>query len=1185
MIEASESPGSPAACTIDRQVWLKLYRSLATAREIDRVERDYVRQGLAFFHAAASGHEGSAALAPHLTTADWLHCHYRDKALLIERGVPVREFFLSLFCKAASHSAGRQMCAHLCARELNVLSIVGPVGNNALQAAGIAMQVKSQSERPIVVCSVGDGTAQQGEFLEAVAQAVREQLPVLFLIEDNRWSISTPTAGRTFFSRPDGPASEFYGLPIDRLDGRDPVAAFHAFGVIVEEMRETRRPALVWMQVERLTDHSNADDQTLYRDGAEIEAALRDADPVANMRSRLVEMEIDPDVLKQIEEAVVTDVVAAAQAALAEPDPEPVFTGKRPLPAGEIERHRQPPVSGSGPELTMGAALRATLRHHLQSDERVVLFGEDIEDPKGDVFGVTRGLSTEFPGRVQNSPLAESTIVGVSIGRALAGARPVAFLQFADFLPLAFNQIAAELGSIYWRTRGAWEAPVIVLISCGGYRPGLGPFHSQTFESLAAHIPGIDVVMPATAGDAAGLLNATFASSRPTLFFYPKSCLNLSDQSTTVDIERHLVPLGSARKLRSGNDLTLVSWGYPVFLCERAATALASAGVTCDVLDLRSLSPWDDRAVLASAERTRRLIVVHEDNHTCGFGAEILATIAERASGGLECRRIARPDTFIPCHFPSQLEVLPSFRRVLETAAELLDLNLKWEDIPEAASGYFTVDAVGSGPADEAVVITDLFVKPGDRVAIGQTIATAEAEKSIVEISSSGEGTVEEVLATVGDSVAVGKPLVRIASQATGVRKAVVQEQSGRPILARRVDAAIIQARDEAGSEADAAALRKAPLSGAADGGWRDIAISPRQRVLNQRIQYSAQTIPQGTMTHSVVWEDVVSAAVRMRSSHPGLAISEFDVVSFCAAQAAVDSPGLRSVFVDEATRREYSRLNLGIAVHLAGDELATAVVRGADALPFEEFLSQSHARIQRAQEGTDQAADDVQLLITHLGRLPVTNATPILVSPAAGVLFVGGPAPGAPGGAVNLTLGFDHRVLNGIAAARFLCDVGRRIVELGRAAGNGGVTSPLSRLDANPRGMLLELLQQAPPEDRAHVLHDQIGRIIAVLVQCELSQIDFRQPLRNQGLDSLAATELALVLGDRLDLRLPVTLVWNYATVEAIAEHLLELLGMRFASISVESTGAAAEAFLSEIERLSDGQVRALLDALPIHP
>ncbi len=1166
----SSGPDRPVDC----ETWLALYQSLVTAREIDRVEREYVRRGLAFFHAAGAGHEASAALAPHLTADDWLHCHYRDKALLVLRGLPIREFFLSLFGKAESHSAGRQMCAHLSARELNVLSIVGPVGNNALQAVGVAMEQRARAERAIVVCSVGDGTTQQGEFLEAIAEAVREQLPVLFLIEDNRWSISTPTAGRTFFSRPNGPAAEFYGLPIEKVDGRDPVAAFHAFGEIVSRMRDNRRPALVWLTVERLADHSNADDQTLYRDGAEFETALREADPVKNMRSRLVEMGFEATVLQQIDETVAAGVAAAAETAADGRDPQPVFTAKHPLPPGASDRARESHGEGAGPELTMGAALRATLRHHLRTNYRVVLFGEDIEDPKGDVFGVTRGLSTEFPGRVRNSPLSESTIVGVSIGRALAGARPVAFLQFADFLPLAFNQIAAELGSISWRSKGAWEAPVIVLVSCGGYRPGLGPFHSQTLESLAAHVPGIDVVMPATAGDAAGLLNAAFASGRPTLFFYPKSCLNLSEHATTSDVERHFVPLGICRKVRSGDDITFVSWGYPVLLCEKAAAALAGIGIGSDVLDLRSLSPWDETAVLASAEKTGRLIAVHEDNHTCGFGAEVIATVAEKAGRRVECRRITRPDTLVPCHFPSQLEVLPSFRGVLSAAAEMLDLDLIWETEPEEAAGYFTVDAVGSGPADETVLITEILVELGGRVAVGDVIATAEAEKSIVEISSNGAGVVDHLFVAVGDAVPVGNPLVRIASRAGMARKAIVQEQCGRPVLKRRTRTSP-HGESFSGNGSEVREIS-----------FQDFPISPRQRLLNQRINHSLRTVPQGTITHSIAWEEVVSTTARMRDRHPGLAISEFDVLAFCTAQATADSPGLRSALVSEATRREYAQMNLGIAVHLPGDELVTAVVPGADALSFEDFLAASHAQIQRAQEGDDQASSNVQLLITHLGRLPVTNATPILVSPAAGVLFVGAATPAGAGGIVNLTLGFDHRLLNGVAAAKFVCEIGRRIADLGIVTGGGDRAHAAGRPGAPTRGELRRLLEAIPLGDRKLFFQNQIGRIMASLVQCDFTQINSRQALRNQGLDSLLATELSMALGTCLNLDIPATLVWNYPTVEAIADHLLDRLGMKVAVPSKNSNGAMpTESLLFDIEQLSDGQVQALLDVLPAHP
>jgi 2-oxoisovalerate dehydrogenase E1 component len=1191
-MDATTKSDSGRTRTIDCETWLTLYKSLATAREIDRVEREYVRRGLAFFHAAGAGHEGSAALAPHLTADDWLHCHYRDKALLFLRGLPIREFFLSLFCKAESHSAGRQMCAHLSARDLNVLSIVGPVGNNALQAAGVAMEIKSHSGRPIVVCSVGDGTAQQGEFFEAIAEAVREQLPVLFLIEDNRWSISTPTPGRTFFSRPDGPASEFYGLPIDRVDGRDPVAAFHAFGAIVATMRKSRRPALVWMQVERLTDHSNADDQTLYRESAEIALAVRDADPVTNMRSRLVEMGVDPAEIRAIDETISSLVTAAAAAAAFGPDPEPVFTAKRPLPTGTGDFAREPCVSGTGPALTMGPALRETLGHHLRTNDRVILFGEDIEDPKGDVFGVTRGLSTEFPGRVLNSPLSESTIVGVSIGRALAGARPVAFLQFADFLPLAFNQIAAELGSISWRTSGAWDAPVIVLISCGGYRPGLGPFHSQTMESLAAHVPGVDVVMPATAGDAAGLLNAAFASGRPTLFFYPKSCLNLSEQATTGDVERHFVPLGAARRVRSGNDLTFASWGYPVFLCEKAAAALSGIGIESDVLDLRSLSPWDETSVRMSAEKTGRLIVVHEDNHTCGFGAEVVATIAETAGRHVDCRRVTRPDTFVPCHFPSQLDVLPSFRRVLSAAAEMLGLDLTWERDPETDAGSFTVDAVGSGPADETILITEILVERGAQVAVGDVVATAEADKSIVEISSNVAGIVDEVFVAAGDAVSVGNPLIRIASRSGSARKAIVQEQCGRPILKRRAGAAPdakpffgngSENGPSAGLPESTPALDQ-PACGSLI--FRDLPISPRQRRLNHRMTQSLHAVPQGTITHSIVWDEVVSATARMRGRHPGLAVSEFDVLAYCAARATADSPGLRSALVGEATRREYTHLNLGIAVHLPGDELVTAVIRRADALAFEDFLATGHAQIRKAHEGNDQATQDTQLLITHLGRLPITNAMPVLISPAAGVLFVGAATGVGATGVMNMTLGFDHRLLNGVAAARYLCGISRQILELGCGAAGSDTGRAAVRSAVTTRGSLRELLQMTPVGDRKLVFHNQIGRIVASLVQCDLTQIDPRQPLRNLGLDSLTATELAEVLGKGLDAGVPATLAWNYPTIETIVDHLLDQLGMRIAESSQSSAGVmSSEALLFEIEQLSDGQVQALLDALPSHP
>ena len=606
---------------------VQLFRLMWTAREVDRVELNLVRQGHACFHVSGAGHEAIAALASHLTPADWLHLHYRDKALMLARGVRASQFFLSLLCRQGSHSAGRQMSAHFSDPALKLLSLVGPVGNNALQAVGVAAAVQDRPERPIVVCCVGDGTTQEGEFLEAVAEAVRHRLPVLFIVEDNRYAISTPTGGKTCFDLPDGPQESFYGLRIHRLDGQDALAVDAALDPIVYRMRQERKPAFVILQVERLCDHTHADDQSRYRDLHEINEGLAHADPIRLLETHLLAQGLDIQRLRAIQQCIADEVERAAASALSAEEPCPVFDAKAPLPT--LVRARTECLGDGGkPRLTMREAINGVLRHWLGTEPRVILYGEDIEDPKGDVFSVTRGLSTEFPGRVLNAPLSESTIVGTCIGRALAGQRPVAFIQFADFLPLAYNQILSELGSMYWRTNGGWHCPVIVMITCGGYRPGLGPFHAQTLESIAAHTPGVDVVMPSTAGDAAGLLNAAFESGRPTLFFYPKSCLNLADRSTSADVKQQIVPLGKVSRIHEGRDLTLVTWGSPRQQCLQTTATLAQAGYTVDLLDLRSLSPWDEAAVIASAEKTGRLIVVHEDNRTCGFGAEVVATVA-----------------------------------------------------------------------------------------------------------------------------------------------------------------------------------------------------------------------------------------------------------------------------------------------------------------------------------------------------------------------------------------------------------------------------------------------------------------------------------------------------------------------------------------------------------------------------
>jgi len=788
--------------TSDIPTMLRLHRAMFLAREVDRVEQAYVKQGLAHLHVSGAGHEATALVADYLGPQDWLHLHYRDKALLLARGLPVAEFFRGLLATGPSHSAGRQMSAHFSARQLNVASMVGPVGNNALQAVGNAQAVRNQPDTPLVLCCVGDGTTQQGEFLEALAEAVRSDAPVLFVVQNNRWSISTATPGRTFFDLPSGPADHIMGLGIRRVDGADLAATRTAFEAAVTHTRRSRGPSLLVLDVERLSNHTNADDQEIYR-AAEDLAASRKRDPLEAIRNSLRESQMGDAALAQLETALIAEVAQAAAEARAEPGPADPGTAKVAYPAAFSGR-REYRGNPDAPALTMREALNRVLRRQLESDPAVCLLGEDIEDPKGDVFGVTRGLSSSFPGRVCNSALSESTIVGTSIGRALAGQRPVAFIQFADFLPLAFNQILSELGSMYWRTNGAWQAPVILMVSCGGYKPGLGPFHAQTLEAVMAHTPGIDVVMPSSAGDAAGLLNAAFASGRPTVFLYPKSSLNLADRRTSDDCADHFVHPGKARTVAAGNDLTLVTYGNPLAQSLMAAETLAGAGISVDLIDLRSISPWDEEAVLRSVRRTRRLVVVHEDNRTAGFGGEVLATVAERAGVPVAVRRVARADGYVPFHFETQIEVLPSYRRILETCAELLEFDLEWERAEER-SGPVAIKAIGSGPADDEVEIVEIAVRTGDTIRIGQLVAVVEATKAAVDIEATVAGTVLEIPVAVHDKVAVGAPLMLVEADPDSVAATTA-------VTAERIDTARLRPRSTARPAVAAAAALDIPV-------------------------------------------------------------------------------------------------------------------------------------------------------------------------------------------------------------------------------------------------------------------------------------------------------------------------------------------------------------------------------------
>jgi 2-oxoisovalerate dehydrogenase E1 component len=745
------------------QALLDTYGAATTARWIDRVERRYASGGQAFFHLSGTGHEAAAALAPHLGPQDWLFCHYRSKALMVARGATPRAFFDGFFAKAASASQGRLMGVHFHDRALRLYSTMGPVGNHALHAVGVASVVKSDIGAPVVLCGIGDGTAQEGEVLEAIGEAVRSHLPVLFLVEDNGYAISARTRGRTFFSLPAGDAESFFGVPISRCDGNRIPRCLTVFGEAVQSMRTQRGPAIVVVGVQRADSHSNADDHRTYRDEPEL-ANAREADPLQGLSADLLALGVDADTLERIDQEAATLVSAAARDAFAGAEPKPVaepcsISFSLPLPQAAPDVVRAPEMH------TMLSALRGALRHRLASDAKVALFGQDIEDPKGDVFGLTRGLSDEFGGRVQNAPLSEATIVGASYGRALAGVRPVAMLQFADFIPLALNQLLQELAMHTWRSPDSKPAPVVVMAPCGAYREGLGPYHAQTFDSHLAHVPGIVVAVPSNAEDAAGLLNAALASDTSTVFLYPKSLLNAPDASSFCDPSAAWALPGSARTLATGSDLTIVSWGSTVTLCMEAVRHLTDLGVTVHLLDLRTLAPWDRDAVRQSCAATGRLLVVHEDNLTGGFGGEVVAAVVEALDAHIKVRRLARPDEPVPYNYARQCAILPQAETIMRAALDLVGaeaVSLPAGGPAPADASVFTIHAFRASPSDNSFKLLRIAVAVGDQVVEGHILGEYETDKCAAELMSPVAGTVRAINAGAGDTIPIGECIIEI---------------------------------------------------------------------------------------------------------------------------------------------------------------------------------------------------------------------------------------------------------------------------------------------------------------------------------------------------------------------------------------------------------------------------------------
>jgi 2-oxoisovalerate dehydrogenase E1 component len=529
--------------------------------------------------------------------------------------------------------------------------------------------VKTEGRDEIVYASSGESATSEGEFFEAINWASRERLPVLFVVQNTGSTVSVPQSAKARAELTD--IAEGFGIRTYRFDGTRFTQMYLTLQPIVEDLRKGKGPVLVEGLVERLDPHSSSDDHKKYRSEEELDR-VRKRDPLAHTEAELVKRGIiTTEDVESHRERVKSEVDRAAEEADAVGPPDPstilqhIYSGGVP-----VTRERDP--ASSGEPVTMVDAVGHALREEMERDPKIFMWGEDVADPKGGVFGATRGLGTTFPGRVENAPLAEASIVGVAQGMAIAGWKPVIEIQFSDDSFPAFMQLRNEVPTLRWRSNNAWSCPMVVRMTVGGYIHG-GPYHSQTVESLYAQTPGWRILYPSNAADAKGLLKSACRCDDPVLFLEHKGLYRQVYSKSPEPDADYLIPFGKARRVREGEDLTVVTWGSQVHRSVQAAQELAKDDVSVEVLDLRSIVPYDKEGILRSVRKTGRAVVLHEAPLLGGFGGEVASFISEYAFESLDApvRRLGAADCFVPFAPNLEAAVLPSLEDVLKALRDL----------------------------------------------------------------------------------------------------------------------------------------------------------------------------------------------------------------------------------------------------------------------------------------------------------------------------------------------------------------------------------------------------------------------------------------------------------------------------------------------------------------------------------